>query len=122
MKEYIANLTNNIIGKNNYAQMWDEMDDPDEFVGFVMIDLAYGDLQVMKMETLGKIMGSFELGDVQASKEELLRGVYFTGDCKEFQIALVASCLARVIRDRLDPFHYEGIPSYRRKRKVRSKN
>lgn len=105
MRQYIVNLTNHLIGKNHYKAVFCEIDDQDKFVQFVKLDLVSGDVQDMSPGTLGKIMCSFEIGNVMASKEELCNNITFAGDCDEMLRDLVSICLAYAIRDRLDTHH-----------------
>ena len=100
MREYIVNLRKHLILKNRYARTFIMLSRPD-FVRHVTLDLIAGDVRDMSPETLGKIMCSFEIGDVMASKQELFEGVHFSGDCEEMLRELVSLCLAYMIRDRL---------------------
>lgn len=102
MRPYIVNLTNNLISKNRYDEIFFRLGYGDEFVAHVQLDLEAGDIRTMNPETLGKIMASFEIGDVMAGKAELLKDVGFSGDCEELLRGLVARCLAFIVRDRLD--------------------
>ncbi len=115
MRKYIQDLTDNLIGKNRYDDLLRRIKDKVKFVEHVKLDLESGDIQKMTPETLGKIMCSLELGDVMASKVEILKKVVFGGDCNLMLRELVSQCLAFVIRDRLDPIAEEmGFPPYRR--------
>lgn len=68
MRQYIQNLTDNLIGKNRYDEIWwKRIQNADEFLRYIKTDLETGDVRDMKAETLGKIMCSFETGDVMAS-------------------------------------------------------
>jgi hypothetical protein len=99
MTKYIEDLTNNIIRKNSYDK---HPIDP-RFVDDVARDLEILDVSNMNFETLGKILGSLETGDVLASKQELLNTLSFTGNCGDTLRQLVARALAYVIRERLKP-------------------
>lgn len=102
MSPYIVNLTNHLIGKNRFDGVFGQIghciDGLDDFVKHVKIDLLHGDVRDMSPETLGKIMCSFERGDVQTSS----LNIGFSGDVGEMLRELVSLCLAYVIRDRLD--------------------
>lgn len=112
--EYITNLTTNLITKNRY----DAHPLSADFVTHVKDDLEFLDVKSMTPETLGRIMGSFEIGDVMASKKELFEGVTFGGDCEQLLRELVALCLALAIRDRLDPHHPStSLPPYQQRRR-----
>lgn len=111
MRPYIVNLTSHLIGKNRYDVIFLRPDVLD-FVRHVKLDLDSGDVRNMSPETLGKIMCSFEVGDIIASKQELLEGVHFSGDCEEMLRELVSLCLAYAIRDRLSTFNVPGIPQW----------
>ncbi|MDO8633074.1 MAG: hypothetical protein Q7K38_00790 [Candidatus Wildermuthbacteria bacterium] len=113
MRQYIVNLTDNLIGKNRYDEIVRRIGIGNEFVRHVKIDLECGDVRNMSPETLGKIMCSFEVGDVVASQLELFEGVHFSGDCEEMLRELVSLCLAYVIRDRLDTSDVPGILRWR---------
>lgn len=114
MRKYIENLTNNLIGKNRYDELFLHVN-PDEFIQHVKLDLECSDLQDMVPETLGKIMCAFEIGDVMASKEDLFKAVHFCGYGKELLREFVALFLAYAIRGRLDPNWPATVPPYRKK-------
>jgi hypothetical protein len=61
------------------------------------------DVSAMSHATLGRIMGSLHMGDLMVGKEELLRSLRFAGDGEDLLRELMGSCLAYVIRDRLNP-------------------
>lgn len=103
MRQYIVNLTNNLIGKNRYDEIFYRIGNSDKFVEHVKTDLEAGDVRTMSPAKLGEIMCSFEIGDVTASKEDLFCGVDFGGDCEGMLREIVSLCLAYVIRYRLDP-------------------
>ena len=108
MRKYIVDLTNHLIAKNRYYTYPFDT----SFIGNVQLDLEAGEVGIMSPEKLGEIMCSFEVGDVMASKAELLGSLYFSGDCEELQRELVALCLAHVIRGRLDINRHSSIPPY----------
>lgn len=105
MRKYIVNLTNNLIRKNRYDELFTKMNKnkPGEFLGHVTFELESQDVRIMSPEKLGTIMCSLEIGDVMAGKKELLESLNFNGDCEETLRQFVALCLAYVIRERLDP-------------------
>jgi hypothetical protein len=103
MTRYIVNLTNQLIHKNNYTFFWERCKNKQDFVNMVSIDLSVGDVDKMSPERLGIILCSLDIGDVLANRQELLENVHFNGDCEETLKELVSSCLAMVIRDRLNP-------------------
>lgn len=116
MRQYIINLTNNLIGKNHYDSVFHRIASNNEFVQHVRTDLFCGDVQDMSPETLGKIMCSFEIGDVMASKNDLFSNITFVGDCEDMLRELVSLCLAYVIRDRLDNTCLAGTSRWERRR------
>lgn len=120
MRKYIVDLTDHLIAKNNYVQTFRKLDKK-LFLGFVKNDLYCGDVKEMSPGTLGKIMCSFEVGDITAKHPG--KGVPFSGDCEEMLREIVALCLAYVIRDRLDPNEQEGwgIPLYKASKKKNNK-
>ncbi len=109
MRQYIVNLTSNLIGKNNYDALAQNIGLTDKFIEHVKNDLDAKDVRKMSPETLGRVMCSLEVGDVMASKEQLCRGVHFAGDCEEMLRELLSLCLAYAIRDRLDYEHPTGV-------------
>ncbi|GEM_PF-2106000 len=110
MREYIVNLTNNLIGKNRYDEVFRRMDNRNEFLTHVKFDLDSGDVRDMTPETLGKIMCSFEIGDVLSSHPG--KEVTFSGDCEDFLRETASLCLAYAIRGRLNQ---ELEPAYQRR-------
>ncbi len=122
MRKYIVDLTDNLIHKNRYDELWDRFCKPNfvketSFLEHVKLDLDSDDVSSMKPETLGRIMSSFGVGNIMATKDEILGSVSFAGDCEAMLRELVALCLAYVIRDRLDPATtHSSIPPYRRVR------
>jgi hypothetical protein len=120
MTKYLVNLTNNLIAKNHFDFHSDGFRNGREgiwndFLTHVKVTLEFDDVAKMNSETLGRIMCEFEVGDVMASKKELLGGVTFSGDCGDMLRGLVALCLAFAIRDRLDysSDRNQEIPTYR---------
>ena len=114
MREYIVNLTNHIINGNHYDEIWERMGcDPEAFLRHITISLEVGPIANMTYETLGKIMGNLDVGDVSVGKLNLEVG--FNGSCGDFLRSVVARCLAYVIRDRLnvnDPDRPTDFPLY----------
>jgi hypothetical protein len=100
MRQYIVNLTNNLIGKNRYDEIFRRMDNKEEFLTHVKFDLDSGDVRDMSSDTLGKIMFSFEIGDVLSGHPG--KEVTFSGDCEDLLREIVSICLAYVIRSRLN--------------------
>jgi hypothetical protein len=110
-RQYLINLTNNLIAKNGYYRVFLSRADLRKHIAQ---DLAYGgDIFKMSPAKLGEIMAAFDIGDVMASKEELFALVHFAGDPEEMLRELVSSCLAFYIVSRLtdDESH---ITPYRR--------
>lgn len=71
MREYIVNLTNNLIGKHGFDLMFESMkarakqdkegsDWEREFVRWVAVTISSGDVREMSPKTLGKIVCSVE--------------------------------------------------------------
>ncbi len=121
MRAYIVNLTDNLIGKHHFDKMAETMaKDWGGFLNFVKMSLETHDVREMNPETLGKIMCSFEVGDVLANKEQLFQKIYFAGDCEAMLRDLVAVCLAFAIADRLDPEAEFGtlVPPYRPRKTI----
>lgn len=102
MRQYILNLTDNLIGRNNYKEVFSKIRSQEEFIDFVKMDQYCGEVRKMNPETLGKIMCAFDIGDVMATRQDLFNGVNFSGDCEEFLRELVSLCLAYAIRERLN--------------------
>lgn len=115
MSPYIVNLTDNLISKNRYDQFVGLNLNRKEFLDYVKTDLSVGDVQDMRPETLGKIMASFQIGDVMASKEELFKGTSFAGTCGDFLRELTALCLAFAIHQRLSADRMSGVPKYKKR-------
>ena len=100
MREYIVNLTNNLIGKNRYDEIYRRLGNKDEFLKHVRLDLEADDVRTMSPEKLGQIMCAFEIGDVLSAHPG--KEVTFSGDCEELLREIVSICLAYAIRSRLD--------------------
>jgi hypothetical protein len=116
MTPYIVNLTNTLIDKHRFDVLFCNREDymPD-FTEMVAEILSADDIRQMNPETLGRILGSMETGDVIASKQELKERLYFGGDLGEMLRSMVAVCVAYVITSRLDPKMEEShIPRYNR--------
>jgi len=111
MSPYIYNLTNTLIGNGRY----DLMMATETLAKHIQIDLACGAVREMKPETLGKIMGAFETGDVMLTRNEIFQDIKFSGDCEEFLCDIVAICLASVIVNRL--LAMPTFPPYKSKHK-----
>lgn len=120
MRPYIVNLTNNLIGKHDYDRLSKRMDRLN-FFEHVKDGLEVHDVEEMTPETLGRILCSLEIGDVIASKADLLDGLHFGGDCEAMLRELVATCLAYAIAGRLDAddIRMNDIPAYRRAKEAR---
>lgn len=111
MRKYIVNLTSNLINKNRYDEIFARMNNPSEFLTHIALDLESDDVKDMSPETLGKIMCSFEIGDVMSGHPG--KEVKFSGDCEDLLREIVSICLAYVIRSRLNG---ESKTPYRRGR------
>lgn len=111
MRTYIINLTNHLIRKNHFDEVFHKISRT-EFVKFVKNDLVVGDVHTMSPQKLGEIMCSFDIGDVLIGRTDLLEHTHFAGDCEELLRDLVSACLAYAILGRLDDPRETGIPSY----------
>ncbi len=109
MREYIVNLTDNLIRKNNYAMSFDLMagrlsgtieKNEKVFILFVTVDLLTKDIRTMNPETLGRIMG--ELVSLPVSNAELFDGLSDDHSGTSLLMQLTAKCLAFTIYHRLD--------------------
>ena len=105
-KEYIKNLTENLIGKNRYWEVPKRIPDKKKLLRHIKLDLECGDVQDMKPETLGKIICSFKEGAVAMTQAEIFEGIHFSGNCGEMLRELTAVCLAHVIVARLEAWNY----------------
>lgn len=119
MREYIVNLTNNLIGNNHLDDLLKILGMRNRFIERVAIALEVDELAKMNGETIGRIMDSLEAGDIPASKAELLLGLHFTGDGGILLRELAARCLAYAIYGRLvpDELRVLDVPAYLRRRK-----
>lgn len=93
-KEYIQNLTRELISTNAFGITFQTCATMKDFIKHAKEQLLHKSVREMNPATLGKIMGAFEIGDVLASKQELLGDLFFGGDCEELLRELVATCLA----------------------------
>lgn len=98
--DYIANLTRDLAGRNHFGMSLEKLETREAFIAFAQTQLCGGDVGKMNPATLGRIMCSFEIGDVLASKEELCMRITFAGNCEDLLRELVATCLAYKI------YHY----------------
>ncbi len=115
MREYIVNLTNDLIRRNRFDVTYGLIGDKVSFLHQATTDLLVGDVAKMKPETLGRIMASFEIGDVLVDRKEIFENVTFSGDCEDFLREIVAFCLANVVFERLGPNGEPRVPAYRRR-------
>ncbi len=102
-----------MIGTHHFDQIGKHIKNRADFLNHIKLSIEAGEVKDMRPETLGKIMDSFEIGDVMATKRDLLEGLSFAGDCGEMFRELVALCLAYVIRERLEQVRMPNIPGYR---------
>jgi len=112
MRQYIVNLTRHLVSKNNYVDFSFLEPERTALLDHIFMDLYAGDVAEMNPETLGKIVCSFETGDVLIGTEDLHK-LTFAGDCEDYLRQFVALCLARVIQNRLEQID-KHIPKYRR--------
>ncbi len=103
MTEYIDRLTDELIGKHKLHIISKEITTRQEHFNYIRLTIRHDDIDRMRPETLGRVMGDLTQGEVEANKEDLLRHVAFIGDCKNFLCELVAVCLTYVIQERLNP-------------------
>lgn len=115
MREYIVNLTNTLIGKNHFDDLASVSGE--RFLDYVTQVLDVAEVRELCPETLGKIICAFELGDLQVSKQEMQRRIYFSGEGEDMLRHLVSFCLALAIEARLAPEPEADIPPYRRARR-----
>ena len=119
MREYIVNLTNNLIGKHGFDLVYESMKGrgdilgvKEEFVRLVNITIGSNDVRSMSPETLGKIVCSLEGSELPGYNPGL-----FMGDPAEFLRGITSSFLAWSIRYRLDPdalARHSKIPPYKK--------
>jgi hypothetical protein len=107
VKKYLIYLTNDLIRRHHFKDLVERMsaNSNANIREFIKFDLESDALSPSKMtsEAIGRILGSLENMDVQLSKEELFKGVHFSGDPSETFRELAANCLAAIIFDRLKP-------------------
>jgi hypothetical protein len=109
MKEYIANLADNLIGKHNYYATYQRVRDRESlesFIDHVKLDIGNNDVLGMNPETLGRIMCAFEPKEMC---EVNLRCFDFDGDCEKFLREFVSLCLAHAIHLRLKSERYNKL-------------
>ncbi|MES2214351.1 MAG: hypothetical protein V4465_03135 [Patescibacteria group bacterium] len=100
MRPYIINLTDYLIRANHFDKItW--ISEPAAILDHIAVMLRTGEVNEMSPGKLGEILGSFEVGDVPTSQEELLKDLKFAGDCEAFLRSLVSICLAHAILNRL---------------------
>jgi len=111
MRTYIDNLTDNLITKNHYGQVFKKLGDGlksdglTEFIKHVKLDLLSGDVQKMNPKTLVKIMCSSEHDDDNpVYKSTLFASITFSGDFEEMLREMVSLCLAFAIYDRIENY------------------
>lgn len=102
-RKYIVNLTNHLIGRNRYDEAFIRIGDPYKFMDYVELDLVHDEVKVMSPERLGIIMCAFSNYDVRMTKADLASQISYSGDVADMLRQIVAVCLSRVIRDRIDP-------------------
>jgi RNA recognition motif-containing protein len=99
MREYVKNLTNNLIGKHRFDAA--RRTHSNGFIPFVYVTLMTNDVGEMSHETLGKVMCGIGLEDL--SGRSLVDEIHFVdGGCEELLRVLVSWALAHVIQNRLD--------------------
>lgn len=127
MRTYIVNLTDQLIRKHHCDRFYETLSeevfwnytldrgmnqrtlkdyDDNElrhgFVKHVALDLVGGDVSQMSPKKLGEIMCSFEMGDIRASRDDLMERCSFSGDSEDFLKQLVSVCLAYAIFARFE--------------------
>lgn len=120
MRAYIKNLTDNFIGKHHLEEEREFYPNRSDFLKHIAFTLEICELQNMRPETLGKILGEFEVCDVMASQAEIVEQLHFSGDCMDLLRRLVATTLAHAIFHRLSEVRMPGVPGYRTTKRVRS--
>ena len=115
MREYIVNLTNNLIGKHGFDDLARRLCKVD-LLRHIKYCLEADDVAMMNPETMGRIMSSLEIGDLMTSKQELFSFLRFNGNGADLFRELVATCLAHAICIRFYSEEAEGygVPAYRR--------
>lgn len=118
MRKYIVDLTNDLISRNRFDRACDLMaGNKITFLKQATMDLLIGDVAQMNPATLGKIMASFEVGDVMVNRQEIFEHVTFSGGSEDFLREIVSFFLAAAIFERLEqePSRNPEIPAYRRR-------
>lgn len=100
-EQYIQNLFDFLTNKNRFKEAVGRFTNSEDFINYIRVQLLYGDLERMKPETLGKIMGAFEVGSVLTTKKEIMKHVTYAGNCGDMLREIVASCLAHAIGNKL---------------------
>jgi hypothetical protein len=109
---YLLNLTNHLITKHRLGHY--KVPDAERIAAIDQVQglLMGREITAMSAETLGKIMGSFENGDVDAFYDDLVEqkprwnGLWLNGGSGIFLLQKLASrCLAYVIVDRIRGRH-----------------
>lgn len=123
MREYIVNLTNQLIGKHGFDLMfdsikssaaqkgWDESSWKEHFETIVRTTISSRDIREMSHETLGKVMCAIEEHDIPCINLE------FYGKPEQFLRNSISLLLAYVIRYRIEAGRGQEqrlIPAYRR--------
>lgn len=118
MTPYLVSMTDGLIGGNTYDQYFQRNPNREDFLRDVTSFLRLDEVEEMRPETLGRIMGSFGVGVLSTTKEELFSNMHFAGDAVEILRSAVAFCLAVVIYDRLNPAaENPNVPPYPLSRK-----
>lgn len=99
-KKYLVDLTNQLIKKNRYDDLFENVETMDEFVTIAKNTIVTRDIANMKPETLGKIMCSFDHDDVNVTLEDIAKNVYLS-DCDALLREMVAYLLSCLMWDRL---------------------
>jgi len=121
MKEYIVNLTNDLIGRHGLDLVFETMKQrasqtntdawKEEFVYLVRAQISSRSIRKMSSETLGKVICSLEGSELPAFNP----GLYF-GEPEQYLRDIVSSFLAWSIRYRLDSDalkRHDKIPPYK---------
>ena len=122
MRQYIVNLTNNLIGKHGFDLMFRHMGTDavnklgwkEGFVRLVNMTISAREVRKMSPETLGKVVCSFEQSEIPCNTP-----AFFFGEPDQFLRNTVSHFLAWSIRYRLDESvraHHGRIPAYVSKR------
>lgn len=120
MQKYLINLTNQLIDQHRYDAVYaaagcPRINSPEFGLFFhpLKLDIEIQFLARVSGATMGRIMCSLDTGDVLAQGSDFLReGAFpFTGDCRQLQMHITATCLAYAIYARLRGVNY--VPAYR---------